>query len=90
MPRRIFAIFICAAMPWGVIAGWARLSTPSTDKGFFDRASLQLAQQSVSLPDPIEDGKYAAKETFLLFGQGQAAQSAASCSILGVGISVAT
>jgi len=77
MPRRVFVIFICAAMLWGVIVGWARLSTPSTDKDFFDKASLQLAQQSVSLPDPIEDGKYAAKETFFLLGQGQVAQSAA-------------
>jgi len=66
MSRRVLAIVAVAVVAWVGIVAWSFWSTSSEGQGLFDRASINLAQQFVSLPEPIADGKYPAMETFLL------------------------
>jgi len=66
MGRRVLVIVVVAVAAWVGVVAWSYWNPPKGEGNMIDRASANLAQYLISMPEPIAGGKYPAVETFFL------------------------
>ena len=80
MSRRFIAIVCVSVFVWLGIVGWTYWSAPKEHLDAFEAPPFSFVQHDASVPEPVADGKYPARETFLQLSSRDAGARLAAIS----------